>query len=280
MKNITYMMKYLLQKNFATTLGAIILFSIVTTSLSAQNLADRAEVSQIFRPTAELTDSESIEELLGALILSDDPSEVERIEVIDITNNGFGPDDMIVVHPSLNMYIIDQPDPDIAEIMRSWNFEEQRRDALNLSADDFYPEWADTVDLDLISDEQMIGIVQNSIISDLLESLNRNYNAMPISLRLDRDEEGFTFQMWDYQREAFSFSPRPPAAPDSIGVYDMMYILYSDSTIVADTTYYDLMYINRTVENTIYLPEEDEVATNRFDTLTLPGIPRSRARLE
>lgn len=281
MKKVIRLTIKVIPNYFIYFLGAIILFSTVTITLSAQNLANRADVSQIFRPSAELTDTESIRELLSGLILPDDPSEVERIEVIDITNNGFGPDDMLVVHPSMNMYIIEQPDPDIAEIMRSWNFEEQQRDASNeLSADYFYPDGADTLDLNLISEEQMVDLVQNSILSDLLESLNRNYNAMPISLRLERDQEGFTFQMWDYQREAFSFSPRPPATPDSIGVHDMMYVLYNDSTIVADTTYYDLMYINRTVENTIYLPEEEEVITDRFDTIRLPGIPQSRARLD
>ncbi|WP_340106288.1 Sec7 domain-containing protein [Rhodohalobacter sp. 8-1] len=242
---------------------------------------ENANVSQIFRPTAELTQQDAIREFLSGLLLPGDAQDIERIEVVDITNNGFGPDDMVVVHPSMEMYIIDQPDPGISEIMRSWNFEEQQRDASNeLSADYFYPEGADTLDLNFVSEEEMMDLVQNSILSDLLESLNRNYNALPISLRLERDQEGFTFQMWDYQREAFSFSPRPPATPDSIGVYDMMYVLYSDSTIVADTTYYDLMYINRTVENTIYLPEEDEVVTDRFDTVRLPGIPRSRARLD
>ena len=281
MKIIVCNMKYIFQKVITAIFVAIMLISVFTSSLTGQNLAENADVSQIFRPTAEIIDSGSIQELLDALLLPDDPVDVERIEVIDITNNGFGPDDMLVIHPSMNMYIIEQPDPDIAEIMRSWNFEEQQRDASNeLSADYFYPEGADTLDLDLISEEQMMDLVQNSILSDLLESLNRNYDALPISLRLERDQQGFTFQMWDYEREAFSFTPRPPATPDSIGVHDMMYVLYSDSTIVADTTYYDLMYINRTVENTIYLPEEDEVITNRFDTIRLPGIPQSRARMD
>ena len=251
-------------------------------SLMGQNINQNVNVTQVFRPTAEIVDSQLIEQFLEGLILAEDPSEVEKIEILDITNNGFGPDDMVVIHPSLNIHPIDQPDPSLTEIMRSWSFEEQQRDGINeLSADYYYPEEADTLDLSLMTSDQMIELAQNSILSDLLESLKRNYESMPISLRFERDEEGFTFQLWNYQENAFSFKPRPPAVPDSIGVYDMMYVLYSDSTIIADTTYYDLMYINKTVENTIYLPEEREVITNKFNTQSLPRLQfNGRARID
>lgn len=249
-----------------------LLLSVVSSPVNSQNLSENPEVSQIFRPIAEVTDLESIEVLIEDFFLAVDPAEVEKIEIIDVTNNGFGPDDIMVIHPMMDVYVLDQPSPAVAEIMRGWNFEEQQRDATNeLSSDYFYLEGADTLDLNLISDQQMMELVQNSIISDLLATLERNYNAMPISLRLERDQLGFTFQMWNYEREAFSYTPRPPATPDSIGVHDMMFVLYSDSTIVADTTYYDIMYINKTVEETIYLPDEDRVITNQFNTRNLPG---------
>ena len=261
-------------KYFVNRILLLLLLMICTAvSLMGQNINQNVNVTQVFRPTAEIVDSQLIEQFLEGLILAEDPSEVEKIEILDITNNGFGPDDMVVIHPSLNIHPIDQPDPSLTEIMRSWSFEEQQRDGINeLSADYYYPEEADTLDLSLMTSDQMIELAQNSILSDLLRSLNRNYESMPISLRFERDEEGFTFQLWDYQENAFSFKPRPPAVPDSIGVYDMMYVLYSDSTIIADTTYYDLMYINKTVENTIYLPEEREVITNKFNTQSLPRL--------
>ena len=254
-----------------------LLIGVVSTPVNSQTLSDDPEVSQIFRPIAEVTDLESIEVLIEDFFLAVDPAEVEKIEIIDVTNNGFGPDDIMVIHPMMDVYVLDQPSPAVAEIMRGWSFEEQQRDASNeLSSEYFYPEGADTLDLNLISDQQMMELVQNSIISDLLATLERNYSAMPISLRLERDQLGFTFQMWNYERDAFSYTPRPPATPDSIGVHDMMFVLYSDSTIVADTTYYDIMYINRTVEETIYLPDEERVITNQFETHTLPGTSAVR----
>ena len=238
--------------------------------VDAQNLTGEPEVTQIFRPIAEIVDPASIETLLFEFLLAEDADEVERIEIIDITNNGFGPDDVLVVYPSTNVYTLDQPGPDVAEIMRGWSFEEQRRDGVNLSPDYFYPAYADTLPPDQIEETQ-IELVQNALIADIKESLNRNYDAMPFSLRLERDNEGFTFQMWNYNRDAFSYTPRPPGTPDSVAVNDLMYVMYSDSTVVADTTYYDLIFLNQTIEDIVYLPGR-EPDVERFDRQSLPGL--------
>lgn len=251
--------KYKCYLSIFSLMVAFLLCICNTNTALSQNLTQEPEVNQIFRPIAEITDPNSIEMLLFEFIVTEEADDVERIEIIDITNNGFGPDDVMVVYPSTNVYTLDQPGSEVAEIMRNWSFEEQRRDGLNLSPDYFYPEEADSVDISELEASEM-EIVQNAMIADVLETLNRNYRDMPISLRLERDEEGFTFQMWNYNRDAFSFSPRPPATPDSIAIHDLMYVHYSDSTIVADTTLYDLIYINHTIEDIVYIPgKKDEV---------------------
>lgn len=236
----------------------------------SQGLNRTPDVTQTFRPIAEITDPGSVETLIDAYLLTDDPAEVEMIEIIDVTNNGFGTDDIMVVYPSLNVYSLENsPGSEIEEIMRGWSFSDQRRDNLNRPADTFYPAYADTLESWQL-DEPQIVLVQNSLIADLLESLNRNYLADPISIRFERDDEGFTFQMWGYEENAFQFTPRPPATPDSIAVHDLMYVLYSDSTIVADTTYYDLIFVNRTIEDIIYMPGK-EGQFQPFNTASLPG---------
>lgn len=232
-----------------------------------QNIPD-PEVSQIFRNIAEITDPASIQIILDDFLLPENVDEIERLEVIDVSNIGFGSNDVLVVYPSQNVYLIDQPTPQLAEIMRGWSIQEQRRDAENLGSQYFYPAHADTLERWEI-DESEIELVQNSLISDLLLSLERNYNDMPISLRFERDYETFTFQMWNYNEDAFEFSPRPPGVADSIAVNDFLYVLYSDSTVIADTTMYDVIYINKTVEETIYLPPISQEPVIQIETL--PG---------
>lgn len=212
------------------------------------------QVSQIFRNIAEITDRASIEWILDDYLIAENPDRVERIEIIDVSNIGFGRDDIMVVYPSLNIYILEQPSPELSEIMRAWGIREQRRDASNeLTPDYFYPAFADTLS-EMEINERQAELVQGSIIADLLESVNRNYADMPFSLRFERDEEGFTFQIWNYDRDAFAFHPRPPAVPDSVSVYDFMYMVAADTVIIADTVMYDIMYINRSVQEIIELP--------------------------
>lgn len=231
-----------------------IFFLMSSTTASDRPSISEPQVSQIFRNIAEITDRASIEWILDDFLIAEDPDQVERLEVIDVSNIGFGRDDIVVVYPSLNVYIVEQPSPELAEIMRSWGIREQRRDASNeLSPDYFYPSFADTLS-EMEINERQTELVQGSIIADLLESINRNYTDMPISLRFERDEEGFTFQIWNYDRDAFAFHPRPPAAPDSVGVYDFLYLVASDTVMIADTVMYDIMFINRSVQEVIELP--------------------------
>jgi len=255
----------------------LLIFLVLSVSNSnSQDLTRNPEVTQIFRPIAVINDPGSIETLLDAYLIAINPSDVEMLEIIDVTNNGFGPDDIMVVYPMLEVFYLEGAPPDVEEIMRGWSFEDRRRDSDNLPADYFYPAHADTLESWEIEESEIV-LVENSLISDLLASLNRNYNTDPISILFQRDSDGFTFQMWRFDENAFRFSPRPPATPDSIAVHDLMYVLYSDSTIVADTTYYDLIYVNRTIEDIIYLPgREDQFRP--FETRSLPGsqavVPR------
>jgi len=254
--------------NYITFL-LLILILLTPLVASTQNLTSNPEVTQIFRPIAVIDDPSSIEILLDAYFITTNPAEVEKLEIIDVTNNGFGPDDIMVVYPSLDVYYLEGAPPEVEEIMRGWSFEDRRRDSDNLPADYFYPVHADTLERWEI-DESEIELVENSLIADLLQSLNRNYNTDPISILFERDTDGFTFQMWRFEANEFRFNPRPPAVPDSVAVHDLMYVLYSDSTIVADTTYYDLIYVNRTIEDIIYIPgREDQFRP--FETRNLPG---------
>ncbi|MCC5907263.1 MAG: hypothetical protein JJU13_13710 [Balneolaceae bacterium] len=238
--------------------------------IEARQQYQEPEVSVIFRNIAEITDPASIEIIIDDFLITEFIEDIERIEVIDVSNIGFGTNDILVVHPSRNVYLLDSPSsPELLETMQNWTITEQRRDASNvLSADDFYPTHADTLESWELEETQ-IELVQNSLISDVLTSLNRNYTELPISFRFERDHDGFTFQMWNYDEDAFLFTPRPPGVADSVAVNDFLYVLYSDSTVVADTTLYDVIYINKTIQETIHVPEIEEQEI--IQTQTLPG---------
>jgi hypothetical protein len=184
-----------------------------------------AVITGIFRNVAEISDSLFIEQILNDFLIPESVSEIERIEIIDVSNIGFGSNDILVIYPSRNVYMLDRPSSEsLLREMQSWRLNDKRRDAENqLDAAYFYPGDKDSA---LASLNQVYGndpdrnleadLVSNALISDILTSLDRNYRGTPISLRFERDTEGFTFQLWDYEEEALAYAERPE--PDTVFV--------------------------------------------------------------
>jgi len=250
-----------------------------TSTIIAQPVLELSKVSQIFRNIAVITDTTTIKVIFDDYLIPEFIDETEKVEIIDIGGIGFGSNDILIVYPSLRVYMLENPSPDVANVMRNWNITELRRDASNeLDADYFYPAFAETLQVTPDREIQR-DLVQNAIISDILESLERNYKAKPISLRFERDGEGFTFQIWNHEPDSFAFTPRPKTEPGRIGTTDFLYLLYRDSSIIAEDTLTDVIFFNRTVNDSIYMPPvvqrefmrvttECEVCVNIFEDVS------------
>jgi hypothetical protein len=91
----------------------------------------------------------------------------------------------------------------------------------------------------------------------LLRGLQRNYKEAPIKLYFERDAKTATFEMWGYNPNRLSYAPAPPAMPDTITAYDVLSVTYEDTLVVADTTIYDLLYISRTVSDTVFIGADE-----------------------
>ncbi len=214
----------------------------------------RSEVdfSQVTRPVVQLKDPTVINFMLDALIILTE-DETTLLEVIDITSNGFGPDDVVVVHPSMETHKLPPVLPaDVQDLMNSWQLEANTQyDGANEPAANYNPE----NDQDLISSGEK---AERAILYELLLSLERNYLSEPVSILFERDKRGFTFQMWDFENRALRYTPPPPAQPDTVNAYDMLYVVRNDSLIISDTTLFDVFFVSKKVEETIWMPEIPE----------------------
>lgn len=238
-------------------------------------------VGQIFPSVAEVFDKEIIDMILYDFFIPADLEDITKVEVIDITGNGWGNNDVLVVYPMESIFAIEGPSPDLVEIMRSWSFDEFRRDADNLNADAFYPMEADSLlENNLpVPDEDRTNVAQAAILSDLIASLDRNYQDDDINLRFQRDENGLTFQFWNFNNEALNFTPRPPAVSDTVTVFDLMQVTVFDSTTVATTTMYDMFMVQATEEETVYLPwSEAADPPQSYDENKRPGLGSGNGR--
>jgi hypothetical protein len=227
--------------------------------------ASEASFTQVTRPVAQLTDEAKIDELFSELLIGPQipRDSISRIEVIDVTENGYGPDDLLVIYPSGNTYNIPETRGRAREIMSRWTLESDFQfDSANRPADSLRPSppQGDTTESDVAeadttdSDRTRPGagpsqFVEKQMMADVLETVQRNYNGSSISLLLERDADGFTMEMWDYDPDAMQYEAPPTGPPDSVRTRDVVYVVRSDSVV------YDVVYINKTVEETEYVPQ-------------------------
>lgn len=232
----------------------------------AHGQAQRADFTQVTRPVAQLTDQAAIDELLSELIITPQipQDSISRVEVIDVTENGYGPDDLVVVYPTGETFNIDPSlvTGRVQEIMSSWQLRSEfQYDAANAPAETFRPDTvqadtaqADTLEADTTQAQFAGGLNQDrwaeyGIMSDLLESVQRNYQGEEVSILLEKEADGFTMEMWNYEEQAMQHTAPPAGPPDTVRTRDLVYVVRSDSVV------YDVVYINRTVEETKYVPQ-------------------------
>jgi len=178
----------------------------------AQSVAgqDRRAVdfSQSTRPVVQVTDSSTIDFLLYELFLAPLMTP-DRLQFIDITRNGFGPDDVLIAYPSAEVFVIPEFVPEAVQAqMSGWEPEvEYRMDSGNMPLQAL---------AGLIADGPEGGkLAEDALLYDLVEAVERSYRDLPVALLFQRDSVGFTFQLWDYNRDAMNYTPRAEFASDS-----------------------------------------------------------------
>lgn len=235
-----------LRRTIQVLLYALLVFTELPALGQAQNAVD---FGQVTRPVVQIGDPEQVSFLLDALIILTE-EETTLLEIIDITSNGFGPDDVVVVHPTMETHKLPPVLPaDVQNIMSGWQLEANTQfDGANEPAAQFNPE----SDASLITQQEK---AERAIMYDLLRSLERNYRDQPISILLERNPDAFTFQMWDYNERSLNYVPPPPAQPDTVSAYDMFYVVRSDSLIIADTTLFDVFFVSKKIEETVWMPD-------------------------
>jgi hypothetical protein len=166
------------------------------------------DFTQVTRPVVEVTDRQTIDFLLFELFI-EPLQEPSRLQVIDVTLNGYGPDDVIVVYPSVEAFLIPELLPDsVQQIMSSWAPEvEYKLDSGNLPSD--------ALAALIGSASDTVNRAEKAILYDVVQAVERNYRDLPVGILFERDSVGFTFQMWDYNPPAMQFIPRPTFDSDS-----------------------------------------------------------------
>jgi hypothetical protein len=208
-------------------------------------------VDQKMIRVATIADPKLIEFFLFEFLITD--TAVTKMEIIDATGNGFGVEDLVKCYPSERIYV-PTPSDTAQKVMNNWKFTANYQIVTQNSP----PEVFEGTKADA---------AQNAILAALLRGLQRNYKESPIKLYFERDAKTATFEMWGYSPSRLSYAPAPPPMPDTVTAYDVLSVTYQDTFVVADTTIYDLLYISRTVSDTVF------VGLDEFDSKEPLNLP-------
>lgn len=229
------------------------LFILPLTPAFAQN---GTTVDQKMIRVATIADPKLIEFFLFEFLITD--TAVAKMEIIDATGNGFGVEDLVKCYPSERIYV-PTPSDTAQKVMNAWKFTANYQIVTQNSP----PEVFEGTKSDA---------AQNAILAALLRGLQRNYKEAPIKLYFERDAKTATFEMWGYSPGRLSYAPAPPPMPDTVTAYDVLSVTYQDTFVVADTTIYDLLYISRTVSDTVF------VGLDEFDSKEPLNLPPPEAK--
>lgn len=165
----------------AKLLAGFILVSVCMQTLNAQ------QFDQLTRPVATLTDSTQIWAMLDALLI---PAigQVDQVDVVDVTANGFGPDDLVVLYPSTETYEIGSDVPKLLqETMKSWEITaDYRVDATRQEG------------IRIAKDAHLQEDVRAALTGDVLQTVARYYEGDAFDLRMSQDSLGVRLEIWNY----------------------------------------------------------------------------------
>ena len=156
------------------------------------------QFNQLTRPVATLVRPSLIDSFLVEMLIPP-PDTVSAIEVIDLTGNGYGPDDILVLYPSQEAYPISAYVPRVLQdVMKGWELEADYR--LDATLDE-----SKTLEPDAHRRKDPKDAISGAIIS----AVDHYYVGTDMEMRLTRGADGLRLEMWNYDPNAMQYRPWP-----------------------------------------------------------------------
>ncbi len=156
---------------------------------------------QLTRPVATLARPAQIDTFLSELLIPP-PDTISHLEVVDLTGNGYGPDDMVILYPSQTTYAISDAVPRILQdIMKTWELGADYRLDATL-------EESHSVEAEAHRRQDPRGAISGAVVSAIAEY----YDGDGIDMRLSQGQDGLRLEMWNYDPDAMRYRPKPAAA--------------------------------------------------------------------
>ena len=142
---------------------------------------------QITRPMVEITDPVVIDDVLSELLIVA-PDSLEALRLVDITANGYGPDDLVILIPGQRVYVLDTYVPmTLQRLMRTWVFEA-----------DFRQESQQGDEESILVDAHLSEHAESVIASACVDAIADHYSGDDMHLLVERNDGTARVSMWNY----------------------------------------------------------------------------------
>ena len=149
---------------------------------------------QLTRPMVTLTDPEVIEEILNDLLIIM-PDTLVSMNLVDVTANGYGPDDLLILNPTGNVHHLDEYVPvRLQALIAEWKFEADYRYEALL-----------TETTDALLEAHTTETASDAIAGMCVNAISQHYKGGDINLLISQDDETVRLEMWGYDPQALQY---------------------------------------------------------------------------
>ena len=121
-----------------------------------------------------ITDSILVKYLLDQFFIFPE-KEVTRIDIYDVTNNGFGEKDIAETYPDRSIYFLEFVNEEAQQVMRKWKMPENYESIGENLDPNFY---------------EADGLAQSGVLASILRGVKRNVKRSPVTIWFRQDSTG------------------------------------------------------------------------------------------
>ena len=212
-----------------------IVFCLIINCIAFAQSDTQLVVNQTNIPLVTITSKELISFFLDEFFIPE--TLVTKMEIIDVSVNGFGENDIVKLYPSDQVYYL-QYVSDKAQIeMNKWKFTAN------------FQITAKNRDISILN-EYNTNRPSYNIFGSILKGLNQNYNDYPIKIRFERDSTTVLFELWSFNEQKLELIPDKSSRMNDP--------VMEKITVTSDTTFRDCIFIYKTIIDTVFIKKESD----------------------
>jgi len=200
--------------------ATLIIASVLLFAGAAYGQDQEADVSQRVMPAAEVYDLEFIRQVLEDQILFPENDSYTSAVFLDVTQDGFGINDLLVLEPNRDQFLLSATLPqDLLSRLSALNLEE-----------DYRLQTVRGQSAVVTEEAEMEENARKAMAGSVLRTLGAYYSSGPLEMYVRQQNEEVNITIWGYDSERLTFVPNatrciaPPSEP-------MLVEMFSEPTV-------------------------------------------------